>query len=380
MNIAYFSNHFAAHNAHGVARYAHNLFEALRASDSNLALTPVATWTNRPIADLRALQERTGLRILPWGRKVTPLAWTFLNRPPIEHWIPHDIDVVHLVAMGFPVATRKPLVVTVHDIGPLTHPEYFSVAPPWIYRRSLRQVVRQADAIICVSQATADELSEYVACKHRQRIEDRIFVVHEGVEPRFFLHPQLSCLDSIVGLPSSGAPFLLTAGKTSPRKNLHGVVKALAMLASEIPHHLVVVGGEGWDTEIIDQVIPNSGIADRIHRIGYVTDDQLHALYCTASAYVHPSLFEGFGLPVLEAMAAGCPVITSNISSLPEVAGDAAVLVDPHNTEEIADGILRICGDANLAEELAEQGRRRAQSFTWPRCAEKVADVYKAVC
>jgi len=379
MHIGYFSNHFAAHNAHGVARYAHSLYEALRAGHTDLELTPIATWSNRSEDDRRSLQERTNLRILPWGRKMTPLAWMFLNRPPIEHWISPPLDVVHLAAMGFPVATRKPLVVTVHDMGPFTHPEFFAMAPPWIYRRSLHQVVAQADAVICVSQATADELIRYVSQKYAQQISHRVHVVHEGVEPRFFESPDPDCLRNIGGLPDSGVPLLLTAGKISPRKNLQGVVKALAGLAQIIPHHLVAVGGDGWDMETVRDLLHDSPIADRIHLVGYVTDEQLRSLYRAASAYLHPSLFEGFGLTILEAMAAGCPVITSNVSSLPEVAGDAAVLVDPMDVDEIAEAIRSVCQDGGFASDLAERGRARARSFTWSRCAEETAAVYRAV-
>jgi glycosyltransferase involved in cell wall biosynthesis len=379
MHIVYFSNHFAACNAHGVARYAANLYEALRAEDPGVGLTPIATWSNRSNEDLQALTRRTGLQILPWGRRITPLAWTFLNRPRIEHWVARPVDVVHLVAMGFPVATRKPLVVTVHDLGPLTHPEYFSVAPPWIYRRSLRQVIRQAAAVICVSQATAGELTDYVSRTIGHDISDRIHVIHEGVESRFFAKPDPGCLSTVRGLLPPQVPFILTAGKISPRKNVQGVVKALAILAEDIPHHLVVVGGEGWDTESVHHMIGGSEIAERVHLIGYVTDEQLHALYHAASAYVHPSLFEGFGLPVLEAMAAGCPVVTSNVSSLPEVAGDNAILVNPKDVCAIAEAIRAVCSDAALVTRLKDAGLARAKSFSWARTARETMRVYQDV-
>jgi glycosyltransferase involved in cell wall biosynthesis len=379
MQIAYFSNHFAARNAHGIARYAHNLYAALISGSSDADVTPIATWSNRSDEDLQSLQSTTGLQILPWGRRITPLAWTFLNRPPIERWLSRGTDVVHLVAMGFPVATRKPLVVTVHDLGPLTHPEYFSVAPPWIYRRSLRQVVTQAAAIICVSQATADELTGYVSRTSGHDLSGRIRVIHEGVEPRFFAKRDRACLDDLRGMPKAEIPFILTAGKISPRKNLQGVVQALAVLAKDIPHHLVVVGGEGWDTETVFRIIDASGIKERVHLIGYVTDAQLQALYHSAAAYVHPSLFEGFGLPVLEAMAAGCPVVTSNLSSLPEVAGDAALLVDPKDANAIAEAIRAVCDDSALARRMKDEGRRRAAAFSWARTASETMRVYEEV-
>lgn len=377
VHIGYFSNHFAAQKAHGVARYAHSLYDALRAEDEDVELTPIATWSNRSKEELQCLKDRTGLQILPWGRRITPLVWTFLNRPPVEHWIPRHVDLIHLVALGFPVATRKPLVVTVHDIGPLTHPEYFAIAPPWIYRRSLRQVITQAAAVICVSQATADELTAYVSQTHGHDLSDRVHVIYEGVEPRFFATPERDCLKDIRGLPEADVPFILTAGKISPRKNLQGVVKALAALAKDIPLHLVAVGGKGWDTDEVFQTIDGSGIRERIHLIGYVTDDQLHALYHSAAVYVHPSLFEGFGLPVLEAMAAGCPVVTSHLSSLPEVAGDAALLVDPNDVNAITEAIRAVYTDSALSSHLSESGRARAKSFQWAHTARHTARIYR---
>ena len=122
MNIAYFSNQFADRCGHGLARYSRQLFAGLQALQGDLQVTPVAAWSSMEEADLRRLQQASGLQMLPWGRRLTSLAWAFLHNPPIEHWL-DTVDAVHLVALGYPVATRKPLVVTVHDLGPLTHPE-----------------------------------------------------------------------------------------------------------------------------------------------------------------------------------------------------------------------------------------------------------------
>ena len=340
---------------------------------------PVAAWSDRPSDDLARLKDRSGLQLLPWGRKLTPLAWTFLGSPKIEGWLRGPVEVVHAVSLGYPVATRKPFVVTIHDIGPLTHSEYFSDSPPWIMQRALGQAVRQAAALICVSQATADDLEGYVRRHYGVDLRERIRVVHEGVGKEFFEEPDMRCLDGVNGLPPAGVPFILSAGKISPRKNFQGVIGALGALKERLPHHLVAVGGDGWDFEQVKAEVESFGIADRVHFLGYVSDVQLRALYRRASVYVHASLFEGFGLTVLEAMASGCPVVTSNCSSLPEVAGGAARLVDPRRPEEIAEAIGAICENDCLTDDLRERGKSRALEFSWERCASAVHDVYESV-
>ena len=153
----------------------------------------------------------------------------------------------------------------------------------------------------------------------------------------------------------------------------------MSMLEDDLPHHLVLVGGDGWDVEAVYALLGDSTIRHRVHFLGYVNDSQLRSLYRGASAYVHPSLYEGFGLTLLEAMACECPVVTSRVYSLPEVAGEAAVLVDPVSVPELAQAIRDICTDETLAGSLREKGRQRAAGFRWDRCAGEVAAVYRKV-
>ncbi len=375
MHIAYFSNQFADAEGHGLARYSHQLYTSLRKTQPAFEVTPVAAWSSRSAAGVSQLINDYGLKLLPWGRRWTPLAWAFLDRPPVEHWLDKPVDVVHAASLGYPIATRKPYVVSIHDIGPLTHPEFFSNTSPWIMKRSLNQALKKADAIICVSGSTADELESYVG----YRLSDRIEIVHEGVVPFFFDKGNPDCLSTLKNLPAPGVPFILVTGKISPRKNIVRIIQALSKIIDQVPHHLLLVGGSGWDMGDVYKATNNPALVDRIHLVGYVTDDQLRALYNSASLYVHPSLYEGFGLTVLEAMAAGCPVITANVYSLPEVAGDAALLIDPYNINEIADAIKTVCLDETMAENLCKRGLERAGIFTWDKCAEKVAGVYRRV-
>lgn len=370
ISIAYFANQFADAKGHGMARYARELQGALVRQDG-LQITPAAGWSSLPPDRLAGLQRETGLRLLPSGRRGTSLGWTFLRQPRIEWMLPGPVDLVHSVCMGFPVATGKPLVVTVHDLGPLTHPQFFSHNRPWLMRAALRQAVNTAAAIVCISKATADEVREL----HGDAVGDRLHVVHSGVSPHFFEDPGAGALDG-VPLPPDGTPFILTAGKISPRKNVQGVMAALKVALREIPHHLVITGGDGWDMEQITALLDDPELRARVHMAGYVSDTALRALYRRAAIYLHPSFYEGFGLTLLEAMAGGAPVITSNRSSLPEVAGDAALKVDPGDVPAIAQAIVSLASDDALAARLRSAGRARAERFTWTRTAERMQDVY----
>jgi len=370
LRAAYFANQFAAAEGHGMRRYAFELFEAL-AARGDIDLTPAAGWSNLAPDALADLQARTGLRVLPSGRRGTSYGWTFLGLPRIEWMLPGPVDVVHAVCMGYPVATGRPLVVTVHDLGPLTHPEYFSHNIPLVMRRALTQAVRQAHTIVAISQATADEILQL-----HPEAQAKVKVVHSGVAERFFAPPPDDALDGVT-LPPDGVPFILAAGKISPRKNIQGLLRALALIGDEIPHHLALTGGDGWDVEQIGAELDASGLGHRVHMLGFVSDDALRALYRRAAIYVHPSLYEGFGLTVLEAMANGVPVITSTTSSLPEVAGDAARLVHPSEPGDIAAAILDIVGSDTLAAELRAKGLARARSFPWSRTAEAMAEIYR---
>ncbi|MEL6645013.1 MAG: glycosyltransferase family 1 protein [Pseudomonadota bacterium] len=371
--VLQFSNQFASADGHGIARYSREMHAAM-VDHTDWTITPVAGWSNLPPAKLERLKQTSGLKLTGLGRRATPLLWTYLDWPTVEARVDRDADIVHAMSLGYPIATRKPYVVTVHDLGPLTHPEYFSNTRPWVMERSLRQAEQRAAAIVCVSQSTADEVTSYLGAG----VSDRLHVVGEGVSGEFFdpvPAPDFSDLD----LPPDGVPFILSAGKMSPRKNLQGVVRGLRKICDEVPHHLVIVGGRGWDWDVLDRELQSPEVRERVHVNGFVTDEQLRALYGRAAAYIHPSLYEGFGLTVLEAMAAGAPVIASRTTSLPEVAGDAAILIDPTDDNGLAQAMLDILTDEHRAQTLVAKGKARAASFQWSDCAKAMAALYDGV-
>ncbi len=376
MKVILFSNNYGLSltDGHGTARYARQLSQELT-NFSDLNLFPTTTWSSCSTNELNKFKKENQLKIVPGGRKLTPLAWLLLNNPPIEYLLKDSIDITHILALGFPVATRKKLVVTVHDIGPLTHPSYFSDSPAYLFKRSFEQMANQADAIVCVSQATADEVVEYGG----EHLSSRIFVVHEGVEDSFTTPVSIDLYQELNNLPPQNTPFFLSAGAMSPRKNIGRVLEAFSRVHDLIPHHLALVGGKGWDSEAIFNKLQDSNCSSKVHHLGYVSEQQLKALYQSADFYIHPSLFEGFGLTVLEAMAAGCPVITSNISSLPEIAGNAACLINPFSVTDIAEAIENFALNEPLRQKYPDLGLQRVKNFQWKDTAESIANIYRSL-
>jgi len=411
-NIAFYSDALTTGRRFGLGRYAWELFDALHKLDRPPNIRPVSAHCTMSRAERAALENQYSYVRLPGGRRFMSGLWTTLAAPTLETWVP-GVDVVHSVELDYRVVTRKPWVVTVHDIGPLTHPQFFRQSHPWLLKAALKSAVNRAAAIICVSRATADAVESYT----KSRLGDRLLVIPEGVAEEFFpspptnktalvrksvstvkaerrgsssahhsitpilrhslLAPSQSTTPSLHHSLPSSTPFFLWAGSVNPRKNLPRLLDAFEQVAADIPHHLVLTGGLGWDSGETVRRIKTCSLRERIHLLGHVSDDELRGLYSGAGGFVYVSLMEGFGLPILEAMAAGCPVITSNLSSMPEVAGDAAFLVNPLDVEEIAQAIHCLATDSNFSRQLSIKGRNRAEEFHWDSCASAVADVYE---
>jgi glycosyltransferase involved in cell wall biosynthesis len=375
MKVAYHSDAFAGRVGYGLGRYARELWHALRASAPDVSIVPFALRGKRDAFSAFGDDIKWNGAVRPRldGRMYMAM-WATLGAPGIERWI-GNVDVVHSVELDYPVATRRPWIVTVHDLGPLTHPQYFSGSRPWLLRRAVRQLVRAASAIVAVSEATAESVEHFTGTALRSRMQ----VVPEGVNAEFFEPQGRDCLADLKSLAPAGEPYFLWTGSLNPRKNLKNVIRAFESVAAEIPHHLVLAGGIGWDSADVLTDIEHCAFRRRIHRPGHVTDAQLRALYQGADGFIYVSLMEGFGLPILEAMASGCPVITSNLSSMPEVAGDAALLITPRRHLEIAEAMHRLANDEVLRASLRQRGRERARGFSWPHCANRMIDLYRSV-
>jgi glycosyltransferase involved in cell wall biosynthesis len=265
------------------------------------------------------------------------------------------------------------VVLTVHDLSFMRSPEWFRWERAKYYRASIRPSVRQADAIIADSEATAADLHSIL-----QVPRERVSVVPLGVNPSLAPSDAGAIKRARVkyGLPEK---FFLYLGTIEPRKNLPRLIEAFDSIAANLDCDLVIAGREGWKPEATRRAHADAARRDRIHFPGFIANEDMAAVLSAARAFVWPSLFEGFGLPPLDAMACGTPVVTSNTSSLPEVTGDAALLVDPLRVDAIAAAMKRIAADEPLRTQLRAAGFARAKLLTWRRTVEMTAEVYRRV-
>jgi glycosyltransferase involved in cell wall biosynthesis len=281
-------------------------------------------------------------------------------------------DVAHftngMIPIGSPVAT----VVTVHDMSLRLYPKCHPVRRLVLNRPLMRVAIRRASAIVTVSNSARRDLLRLHGVA-----ADRVSVVHEAASPVFRPISDRARLDGVrarYGLPQS---FVLYVGTIEPRKNLLRLMAAFAAARQAgVSQHLVCVGPYGWSSRDLAGQIERLGIKDAVHFTGYVPFEDLPAIYNLGDFFAFPSLYEGFGLPVVEAMACGLAVLTSNTSSLGEIAGDAAETVDPTSTEAIADAIVRLSTGGEWRRELAERGLRRARGFSWAQSARDMLAVY----
>jgi len=372
INIAFYSDAMTTGRQYGLSRHAWELFLELRKLRPAIHTRPISSHVELEASDLQSMVDDYGYFPLPNGRRFNAARWSTLGKPTLERWAPWA-DIVHCVELDYRVATSKPLVVTIHDIGPLSHPHFFQASHPWLLKVALNNAVQKADRIICVSQATADAVTGYT----KTSLGDRLAIIPEGVSQQFYQPVPVGALEQTAEFIHTEEPFFLCAGSLNPRKNLPNVIQAFEQVANEIPHHLILTGGLGWESSPILERIRTSAVRPRIHLPGRVSDAELRGLYQRAAAFIYASLMEGFGLPILEAMASNCPVITSDLSSMPEVAGDAAFLVDPESPTEIAQAMSCLASDTNFATLLRHRGRARAEDFRWDTAAASVARIYR---
>jgi len=307
-------------------------------------------------------------RRLAWPGRLLTRAWVAVRRPALPAGLLERLDLVHATSAAVPPTRGRPLVATVHDLAFRYYPGAYPAAGRRYHDRSARIVAGEAARVLVPSEATARDLAELYGVDR-----GRVTITPLGVEvPDQPDHTGARRLLAELGVRG---PFLLAVGTLEPRKNLPRLLDAFGEAAAELPDHwLVVVGPVGWGPRLRptwDSV--------RVKLAGRVDDRLLHALYQAADGLAYPSLYEGFGLPVLEAMANGTPVLTSDRSSLPEVAGGAALLVDPLDRAAIAAGLVRLAGDTTLRDRLTEAGRRRAAGFSWRATAAATWATYREV-
>jgi glycosyltransferase involved in cell wall biosynthesis len=287
------------------------------------------------------------------------------------------LDLYHATHYVLPAYVPGRAVVTIHDIIHLLYPEYLPSPLAFLYaQRMIRRSLMRGDRIIAVSQNTRSDLMDYF-----QVGGEKIEVVYNGVAERFTKPLERNEIARRLEPLGVARPYLLFVGNPKPHKNLANLIRAFARSLEQRPFEgrLVCVGDRGNRDLRLRRLADELGLGERLQLVGHVDDDALTALYQGASLFLYPTLYEGFGLPVVEAMASGVPVVTSSTSALREVARDCAELVEPLDVEAIARAISRCMGDQDHRERLTRAGRKRAQEFRWRLTAERTLAVYRQV-
>ena len=360
----------------GIGTYVKEMLEAIPASDETVELTPFySKWRWGPSEAPTTTDGRYPGVELPWSIRTLYPAWDWFGRPRLPSSLA-DHDVVHATnhAAVPPVRRDQRLVVTVHDLAFERYPDLFPRRWLSLYRRGLRAAIERADAIIVPSVSVRDDLVD------RPGVDGaRIFVTPLAPWQRWVPAEIVEADREELADYGITPPYILAVGTIEPRKNLVRLVHAYRRLAEQgFPHSLVLIGDDGWGADELRAELARGG-PGRVVRAGGLSATTLTTAYADADVVAYISLYEGFGLPVLEAMSAGAPVVTSNTSSLPEVAANAALLVDPEDVDAIADALERVLTDAPLAEDLRRRGRERAATFSWDATARATLDVYRYV-
>lgn len=290
-----------------------------------------------------------------------------------------NIDLFHgLDHIGIPFLYKNKTckyAVTIHDLIPRIYPSKFTIKHRLVQNTLLPHILRKADKIIVDSNSTKNDIIKFYP-----RYEDKIKVIYLGVESHFFPRSSQE-IEKVLNKYNFNFKYFLFLGTVEPRKNIVRVVDAFIRLKQEenIEHKLVIIGRKGWLYKKILEKISKTPFSHDIVFSDFMSDDDLPFLYSGAEIFLYPSLYEGFGLPVLEAMSCGSPVITSNLSSLPEVAGDAAILVDPMNVEEIVQAMEKLLRDRELRNELKRKSLERAKFFSWEMAAKETLHLYEDI-
>lgn len=319
--------------------------------------------------------ELSHLRLVdsPWNTEhpLARIAWEQLVWPLAA--VRRRLDLLHSMAFVAPILSPCPTVVTVYDLSFIQHPERFTRSRRWYLTHQTRRTCQQARRIITISESSKQDVAH-----HFNVPLDKIDVAYPGVEARFrpFVAAEVAEFRQREGLPDR---YILHVGTLQPRKNIPMLLEAFASLPDkEIA--LVLVGGKGWLYKEIFSQVEALHLEQRVHFIGYVADEELPMWYSAADLLVLPSVYEGFGLPIVEAMACGTAVVTANVSSMPEAAGDAALLFNPTaewGAAELAERIATVLDNPAQAATMRERGFVQARKFSWAQAGEATAEAYK---
>jgi glycosyltransferase involved in cell wall biosynthesis len=287
------------------------------------------------------------------------------------------VQLLHEPHYVLPPAIRCRSVVTIHDCIHLMFPQYLPGRLAYVYAKaSMWSATRKADRVLTVSEASKRDILRFFDIS-----PEKVAVIYNAIDERFLAGPDTHRMDLTRQRYQLDHPFVLYVGNIKPHKNIERLVEAFAMARRSGPDHLklIIIGDELSKYPVLRQSVHRHKLDKHVRFLGFQPQETLAAFYRLARAFVFPSLYEGFGLPPLEAMACGTPVVTSNVSSLPEVAGDAALLVDPYDAEAIAAGLVRAVTDEALRTDLIARGLARAHEFSWKQSVGRIHQIYMDV-
>lgn len=362
----------------GIGRYTRELVWAIARREDTYAYRffsakpPPQLPVPSPVPTARNIVYRQA----PFSARWLYRLWYRLRLPLPVQLFTGRVDLFHSPDFVLPpVFGGIPTLLTVHDLSFHYYPETFTPALVNYLNRVVPWSVRRATHVVADSRATKKDLIDLWDVP-----PEKITVLYSGVHPRF--QPvtnaeKLAAAHEKYGLGRE--PYIFSVSTIQPRKNYQMLIRAFKPLAAAVPHNLVIAGGKGWLYDQVLDEVEKQSLAGRVRFLGFVADQDLPALYSAADLFAFPSLYEGFGLPLLEAMACGVPVLTSNASSLPEVAGEAAYQLPPHDEAGWTEAMGRLLGDDALRAKLVAAGFRQARRFTWERAAAQLEQIYAAL-
>lgn len=356
----------------GISRYVRNLLAALRAHGGPEQLELFLGDRRVPPELAPCAGFRLHLSRWPTARPAVRIVWEQMVLPWLARRL--QLDVLHGLGYALPVASDLPAIVTVYDLSFFTHPETHTRASRTYLRLMAPWAARRARLVMTISAHSRRDVVRWLGVP-----AERVRVVYPGVEPRF--RPlDAATVAAFRAAQGLDGPWALFVGTLEPRKNVARLLEALALVRKRgLPARLLIAGAPGWGPDRLRERCAALGLAEAVRFVGYLPGDELPLWYNAASVFVYPSLYEGFGLPPLEAMACGTPVISSSAASLPEVVGDAGLLVEPTDVLALASALARVLTAPDLQAELRARGLERAARFSWTRAAECTLGLYREV-
>jgi glycosyltransferase involved in cell wall biosynthesis len=368
----------------GVGLYVYNLIHSLHtlSFQENFELGIVyqpslKNWLLGNLSFPELLEKYSNLYLLPLPVRILNLLAAFPN--PLLSYFEQGFgypDIVHGTNYAVYPCQKSLKVMNIYDLSFIKYPIYVNSIVR-TYTKRVKQSLKWSDLVITISESTKKDIVEYLNVA-----PDQIYVT--PLASRYYpAYLDEHLIDQRIKAVNYNfeIPYLLFVSTIEPRKNIISLISAFNRLKEKhkIEHHLILIGQKGWKYEQIFAEIERSPWKDQIHHLNYLSDEDVALFYSKADVFVYPSHYEGFGLPVLEAMTLGAPVVTSNTSSLLEVAGDAALLIDPNDSTSLAEAILQVISDSQLRNELIQKGKNRAKLYSWEKTAKATLEAYKAL-